>query len=585
MDKSDGTWVSLLAHGASTQELVTHRNAVECSRGSAQADGELNRALEVSEMLSQRLTRGARLNALLEVTTLLTSERDLGILLRDVVDQTRRLIGVDLSYLSLLEGDVYVIKVASGELGDALNDLRLPIDQGFVSRIHRTGAPFATDDYQADASFEHDSWADRAAVNEDLRGLLGVPLLVRGKIIGALFAGKRNERTFTADETTLVAGLASHAAVAIERSRTEQYERRIADELRQANDSLTQQRTFLTEIVSWNNRMSEILVDGGSQEDILAEAAELIDAVLSLGPKDDPSGAGTDILHFPIIAGSGIGSLDVTPKGAFGEREERLVKQTAMGLALSLLGEREAVATTRQLHNRALIDVLTGEFSDEELARKQAEFTGIDLRRKQYVAVAALVAEPSGSAFDVPGRTRAVIGHQGHYEIAVTTEPEVDKLATTRWAGLTVGLAGEARGLSALQRAFTDAKRTVEVLEALERTGETLHCDDLGIYRLLLSEVGMKDIRRQFDRVLGGLARTEDENGVPLLHTLLVYLDCQFRHTAAAKSLYIHPNTLYQRLRTIDRVLGESWRKPTRAMELHVLLILKRSLDRLPTSP
>ncbi|MCA2226345.1 helix-turn-helix domain-containing protein [Nonomuraea sp. NEAU-L178] len=36
----------------------------------------------------------------------------------------------------------------------------------------------------------------------------------------------------------------------------------------------------------------------------------------------------------------------------------------------------------------------------------------------------------------------------------------------------------------------------------------------------------------------------------------------------------IHVNTLYQRLAAADRLLGEGWRSPQRALELHMLLPL-----------
>ena len=57
-----------------------------------------------------------------------------------------------------------------------------------------------TPDYEGERRIAHRPVADDAASAEGLRGLLGVPLAVRGRVIGALLAAKRTERHFTDDE-------------------------------------------------------------------------------------------------------------------------------------------------------------------------------------------------------------------------------------------------------------------------------------------------------------------------------------------------------------------------------------------------
>jgi DNA-binding PucR family transcriptional regulator len=51
----------------------------------------------------------------------------------------------------------------------------------------------------------------------------------------------------------------------------------------------------------------------------------------------------------------------------------------------------------------------------------------------------------------------------------------------------------------------------------------------------------------------------------------------------AAVALGVHVNALYQRLTTIDRVLGERWREPDQALELQLLFQLKAGGDALPS--
>jgi DNA-binding PucR family transcriptional regulator len=73
----------------------------------------------------------------------------------------------------------------------------------------------------------------------------------------------------------------------------------------------------------------------------------------------------------------------------------------------------------------------------------------------------------------------------------------------------------------------------------------------------------------------------ERHRSVPLARTLHAFLDHGRRPAAAAAELGVHVNTLYQRLAVLDRLLGENWREPDRALDLHLLLRLHRALPRL----
>lgn len=83
----------------------------------------------------------------------------------------------------------------------------------------RSASPSWTPDYQSEPAFQHITGADSAARSENMRGLLGVPLRVGDRVIGALFACKRQERDFADSEIALLSALAAHAAIAIENVR------------------------------------------------------------------------------------------------------------------------------------------------------------------------------------------------------------------------------------------------------------------------------------------------------------------------------------------------------------------------------
>jgi GAF domain-containing protein len=85
---------------------------------------------------------------------------------------------------------------------------------GLGGLVAQTRQPYATPDYPRDPRFLHT--VDAIVNAEGLVAVLGVPLLLREKVIGVLFAAHRHERPFADAEVALLISLAAHAAIAIE---------------------------------------------------------------------------------------------------------------------------------------------------------------------------------------------------------------------------------------------------------------------------------------------------------------------------------------------------------------------------------
>ena len=103
-----------------------------------------------------------------------------------------------MTYLSLndeTEGASYM-RVTDGALTPEFRSLRLPLGTGLLGLVAQTGAPYFTEDYQADERFVHREYIDDAVAGERIRAILGVPLVVEGAVIGALLAVHRSVRPF-----------------------------------------------------------------------------------------------------------------------------------------------------------------------------------------------------------------------------------------------------------------------------------------------------------------------------------------------------------------------------------------------------
>ena len=178
-------------------------------------------ALRLRELLARRQAREAELRALYETASDLTAIRDVDAILTAIVRRARQLLNADMTYLSLndeTEGASYM-KVTDGALTPEFRSLRLPLGTGLLGLVAQTGAPYFTEDYQADERFVHRGYIDEAVAGERIRAILGVPLVVDGRVIGALLAVHRSVRPFPPAEVTLLTSFAAHAAVALENAR------------------------------------------------------------------------------------------------------------------------------------------------------------------------------------------------------------------------------------------------------------------------------------------------------------------------------------------------------------------------------
>nr|MDQ3611864.1 helix-turn-helix domain-containing protein [Actinomycetota bacterium] len=139
---------------------------------------------------------------------------------------------------------------------------------------------------------------------------------------------------------------------------------------------------------------------------------------------------------------------------------------------------------------------------------------------------------------------------------------------------VTVGAAGPGSGPVELAELYREAGRVCDVLLSLGRGGEAAGRDELGVYGLLLSASGQGEVERYIGRTVGPLLDYDRERGSELVRTLLAYYGAGGSLTRAAQELFVHVNTLYQRLERVTALLGDAWRSGDGALQVHLALQL-----------
>ena len=81
--------------------------------------------------------------------------------------------------------------------------------------------------------------------------------------------------------------------------------------------------------------------------------------------------------------------------------------------------------------------------------------------------------------------------------------------------------------------------------------------DDLGFIRLIADSATDQEIHNYVMSILGKIMDEENVSTVPLINTLDVYQQNNFNIAKTAEALYIHRNTLLQRLEKIENAMGK----------------------------
>lgn len=138
-----------------------------------------------------------------------------------------------------------------------------------------------------------------------------------------------------------------------------------------------------------------------------------------------------------------------------------------------------------------------------------------------------------------------------------------------------VSIGSEVTDLSHTARSFREAARTADATPP----GQPLPPDrffheltDIGLRRLLYALREDTSIQDYTERQLGQLIAHDARHGTELLTTLRHYLDAAGNKTTGARRGSLSRETMYQRLRTIERLLDRDLKSGEERTELHVAL-------------
>ena len=160
-----------------------------------------------------------RWGRLLEVNKRLSTERSVQRLLEYIMDSAILLSGAERGFLLLADDrsqERMDVRVARNLDRENIRNTRFKISHGIASRVIDTGDPIVTVD-----AMEDERYRDQLSVHDlRLRSVLCVPMLFRGRVLGAIYLDNRfRVSAFSQDIVRLMEAFADQAAVALDNAR------------------------------------------------------------------------------------------------------------------------------------------------------------------------------------------------------------------------------------------------------------------------------------------------------------------------------------------------------------------------------
>jgi signal transduction histidine kinase len=140
---------------------------------------------------------------------------ELGELLAVLLPRIRTILETDTCAVLLLDPEAgeLVARAAVGIEEEVEQGVRIPVGRGFAGRVAAERRPVILEDV------DHADVLNPILREKGIKSMLGVPLLVRGDVIGVLHVGSLVHRVFTPDDVELLELVAARVALAIERAR------------------------------------------------------------------------------------------------------------------------------------------------------------------------------------------------------------------------------------------------------------------------------------------------------------------------------------------------------------------------------
>src|SRR5713226_2113336 len=310
----------------------------------------------------------------------------------------------------------------------------------------------------------------------------------------------------------------------------------------------------------------------------------------------------------PLVAGAdhlGLLNLYSARSRRYTSEDQTLLGTIANQIAMAIKNSHLVdMLAQKNLVKGFFDDLMYGTYDSEDTLRQRANFIGCDLTRVHTVAMIEIIhmdeenseekesiqgtaARPQADASPQTEEDRLVLhkritgqvrrriqdSYPGSvlYErenvltciICLSKDPPGSRLKISlrdlarqmraeHGVRMSIGVGNQCQQISDYRRGFAEATEALQMGQNLNPDGGVTHFNDLGVYRYLYKIARMDDLRDMYQDQVAHIATYDRRKGTDLLDTLETYLECAGNLTKTSNRLFVHRNTLIQRLERLQ---------------------------------
>jgi GAF domain-containing protein len=498
-----------------------------------------------------------------------------------VVRLLSRASSVHACFVYLVEdgGGRLMMRAASEPYGHHVGRIALERGEGLAwwALEHREPA-FIREDALSDPRFKYVP----ELAEERFQSLLSAPIVGRdGAAIGVVTLHTEAPREFTENEVDFLVSSASLMAGAIENARLYEETRRRVGELErltELGEAIARASTLTELLPAVASHTVELLGARACHLYLLDPSTEELDLRVSappgaearptltlagLGPEIARSGRHASVAT-PLVAGDELLGLLLAEGTSSVDLARAVASQTAVAIKKIELIER----LTEKNLIKDFFEQLAGASRLGDLEARAARL-GCDLDERYVVLAAApptdrlekaVLAVAPRSLFDRRDDSiRALVRVPAAGETRLVDE--LRRIRRELDPGLTIGVSSVCTGAASFRSGFEEARHALLGSSVLLRQPGVMTYEELGPYKYLLRMSIDSDMRDTHRDAVARLAEYDRQRSTSLLATLEEFLRRRGNISATAEALYVHPNTLRQRLRRIMELSGIDLRR------------------------
>ncbi len=445
-------------------------------------------------ILSQTISSGLYLDDMLRSLATLTvqiMEVDLCVIM--LMDQSRERDAETARHVRRL-----VVRATSPNLNDRTSFQSIDVDRTLLEQLHAQNEDtLRTDKGQSSSYAEMSEYAlSRLNPIQDMpyKTLISAPLVAGTEHLGLINCYSSKPRRYTAEDQTLITTIANQAAIAIKNSH-------LVNQLAQKN------------LVK--GFFDDLMQGTADTEDSLRQRASFLGCDLTRSHA---------VVIIEISHAETRNSDDATSTIASSKESKRAQEST--------LDDNYTQGTNVQTIYKQVAGIFR--------RRIQDSYPGslLYVHENLLTCIISLSKDPTGTRLKTWLYDRA---SQMHNEYSVQ---------------LSIGIGNACQNSSDYKRGFAEANEAIQMGQNLQKEEEgarrslplVTHFNDLGVYRYLYKIARMDDLRDVYQDQIALIDSYDHRKNTDLLDTLEVYLECAGNLTKTSERLFVHRNTLIQRL-------------------------------------